>query len=75
MTVKEFLYDYKTFKEYPRSNYMIGVEFEVGGAYEDWGYMVYQKTGENTFRPFASGRNLEQALENAAEKIKPKDKA
>jgi hypothetical protein len=58
------------FGHFPADDLMIGVQFEVGGAYEDWGWAVYQKyydeqKGCRTYRTVGSGRTLAAAVESA----------
>ena len=42
----------------------IGTEFEVGGRYEDWGFVVNYKGNK-----ISEGGNLEQAINNAKIKL------
>lgn len=42
----------------------IGTEFEVGGRYEDWGFIVNYKGNK-----ISEGGNLEQAINNAKIKL------
>lgn len=77
----DFLYWNSLTGGFPDSNILIGVEFEVGGAYEDWGFIIYRKeyvketgmkTGEKpqfTMTAIASGRNLRTAIENARKAV------
>jgi hypothetical protein len=53
----------------------IGVEFEGGGCYEDWGFVVvkfnYDKEKDAYKKSVIStGRNLEQAIKKARDKLK-----
>ena len=41
----------------PDSSIRIGVEFEVGGCYEDWGFVI-----EQNGRTISSGRSLKEAI-------------
>lgn len=56
----------------PHSNTYIGVEFEVGGAHEDWGFVVaefnYDKEiGAYRRKVVGSGRRMAGAIESAKE--------
>lgn len=56
--------------DFPDENILIGVEFEVGGHYEDWGFIVtrrifHKDTEQWTFETIATGYNLHDALEEA----------
>jgi hypothetical protein len=64
-------------KGFPDQNVYLGVEFEVGGTYEDWGFVVvrfdYNKDKDAYDRKvIASGRNLESAIKEARTSIKTK---
>jgi hypothetical protein len=48
----------------PDSSIRIGVEFEVGGCYEDWGFVI-----EENGKPISSGRTLKEAID----KLKTKE--
>lgn len=63
----DFLYDNPELGGMPDSRYRIGVEFEIGGAYENWGYGIYRKEGDR-WKLFAAGGNLETAIWKAREK-------
>jgi hypothetical protein len=70
--VSEFLYwNVPPTNGFPDSTLMIGVEFEIGGAYENWGFGVYrvryEKDGLYSKKIIASGRSLETAIKNARE--------
>ena len=47
----------------------IGTEFEVGGRYEDWGFVVNYKGNK-----ISEGGTLEQAINNAKTKLSIKSK-
>jgi hypothetical protein len=54
---------------FPNNNIMIGVDFEIGGTYEDWGFGVYDVSYDKeknayTKKCLASGRTLESAIDN-----------
>ena len=73
--VDDFLYWRPRGKEYdfPHENVYIGVEFEVGGCHEDWGWVVvefnYDKD-KNAYnrQVISSGRTKEIAIERAKER-------
>ena len=57
-------------KGFPDQNIYLGVEFEVGGCHEDWGFVVvrfdYDKSKDAYKRTIvATGRSLEDAIKNA----------
>jgi len=64
-SVMNFLYWNPPLGGMPDSSLRIGVEFEVGGAYADWGFVV-EKNGEKV----AVGRGLLDTLQNARKKLK-----
>lgn len=64
-SVREFLYSNPPLGGFPDSSLRLGVEFEVGGAYEDWGFVVERKG-----KTVASGRTLEQAMQKARVNLK-----
>lgn len=53
---------------FPNSSLMIGTAFEAGGCYEDWGFVVYQRTKDGINR-LAEGRNVEDAIKKAQKKL------
>ena len=60
---------------FPLENFVIGVEFEVGGCYENWGWCVYQKKYSKEIKryylePFVCARGLKSVIEKAIEKLK-----
>jgi len=64
-------------KGFPDQNVYLGVEFEAGGCYEDWGFIVvrfdYNKDKDAYDRKvIASGRTLESAIAKARTSIKTK---
>lgn len=69
----DFLYSNPELGGMPDQQYCIGIEFEVGGAYEDWGFVVYRKVYKDKqkhLEPLATGRNLESAIYSARKKIR-----
>ena len=61
----EFLYSNPMTKDgFPDSNITIGVEFEVGGKYEDWGFVI-----NRCDKKIAEGRTLAEAIENARKRF------
>lgn len=74
--VYDFLYGNPPHGGMPDSQIRIGVEFEVGGTYENWGWIVERLTHAKDSRPTAytkrtlgTGRTLEKAIEAAKVKI------
>ncbi len=53
----DFLYWHPLGGGMPDSSIRIGVEFEVGGCYEDWGFVI-----EQNGRTISSGRTLKEAI-------------
>jgi hypothetical protein len=56
--------------DFPDENIFISVEFEVGGHYEDWGFVVtkrkfHEDTQQYTFETISTGFSLKDALEEA----------
>lgn len=47
---------FATSKGFPNEAITIGMKFEVGGAYEDWGYVIY-----NNGKVIAEHKDLESA--------------
>lgn len=41
-SIEDLLYN-KSPEGFPCSNYQVGTEFEAGGAYEDWGWVLYYR--------------------------------
>lgn len=68
-SVSDFLYWHTPLGGFPDSSIRIGVDFEVGGAYEDWGFVVEQKTKDGLKR-ITAGRTLEKAIESATKRIR-----
>jgi len=60
----DFLYWHPLGGGMPDSSIRIGVEFEVGGCYEDWGFVI-----EENGKPISSGRTLKEAID----KLKTKE--
>ena len=63
-------YGHSRFPNFPEDKFMISMEFEVGGAYEDWGWIMYQKyyDKENkvqTYKTFCTARTLKDLIEKA----------
>ena len=59
----------------PDIEIMIGVGFEIGGAYEDWGFGIYKVTYDAEKQAYqkkllSSGRSLKQAIERYREQQK-----
>lgn len=54
-----------TSKGFPNENIRIGMKFEVGGAYEDWGYVIYDRD-----QILATHKFLEEACKLAHEVLK-----
>lgn len=59
----DFLYWHPLGGGMPDSSIRIGVEFEVGGCYEDWGFVI-----EQNGRTISSGRTLKEAISKLKEK-------
>lgn len=53
----DFLYWHPLGGGMPDSSIRIGVEFEVGGCHEDWGFVIEQNR-----RTISSGRTLKEAI-------------
>lgn len=67
-------YGHHRFGHIPLQDFMISMEFEVGGAYEDWGWIMYEKckdpnTGVQTYRTFCTARTLEKLIQEAEKKL------
>ncbi len=65
------------FGAFPPDRFLVGMAFEVGGAYEDWGWIVYEKTYVPDSRPscwrlttFCSARTLGELLRKADLKMR-----
>jgi len=58
--VQDFLYWNPPLGGFPDSKLRIGVGFEVGGAYENWGYVV-----EQNGKTITTGRTLDETLTRA----------
>jgi hypothetical protein len=75
LSVTDFLYWNPPLGGMPDSSLRVGVDFEVGGAYEDWGFVVEQRkfNGDKKtydYRTVATGRGLVEALLNARKALK-----
>ena len=55
----------------PDSSIWIGVDFEVGGAYEDWGFVI-KRTHQQGEDIIATARTLKEAIEKARTKYPTK---
>jgi len=64
-SVSEFLYHNPPKGGFPDSRIRIGVAFEVGGTYEDWGYLV-----EYDGKRIAAGRTLRDTIDKARKIIR-----
>jgi len=53
---------------FPDSTLFIGTGFELGGAYEDWGFGVFRWTKEG-MQCIASGRSLADAIIKARDRL------
>ena len=65
--VREFLYGGhfgRKYYDFPDSTLYIGTAFEVGGAYEDWGFVV-KKWSEGKLKTIAAHRDLKGVIEKA----------
>lgn len=54
----DFLYWHPLGGGMPNSSIRIGVEFEVGGCHEDWGFVI-----EQNGKTISSGRTLKEAID------------
>lgn len=53
---------------FPDSTLFIGTGFELGGAYEDWGFGVFRWT-KGGMQCIASGRSLTDAITRARDRL------
>jgi len=44
------------FGAFPPDRFVVGMAFEVGGAYEDWGWIIYEKVFEGHYEKPAEER-------------------
>lgn len=61
-------YGHNRFGNFPPEQFMISMEFEVGGTYENWGWIMYEKLYDNntkTYKTFCTARTLKDLLEKA----------
>lgn len=64
-------YGSKRFGQFPVDQFMISMEFEVAGAYEDWGWVMYEKDPKTmTYKTFCTGRTLVDLIGKAEEKLR-----
>jgi len=73
----DFLYSSPLYGGFPDNNVMIGVDFEAGGCYETWGFVIYKKIFDDTtmkydLKTISEGRSLEQAIANARKTVEEK---
>ena len=59
----DFLYWHPLGGGMPNSSIRIGVEFEVGGCHEDWGFVI-----EQNGKTISSGRTLKEAIDKLSDK-------
>lgn len=68
-TIRDFLmggHQGREYSDFPDSNLYIGTAFEVGGAYENWGFVVRRwDTVKKEFKLIATHRNLKGVIEKA----------
>lgn len=78
-SVKSFFvppHGHPRFSSYPADQYMVGMEFEVGGAYEDWGWIMYEKytiDGVKSYKTFCTARTLDKLMEKAEIELTKKE--
>ena len=74
--VKDFLYGGhfgNKYKDFPDSTLYIGTSFEVGGTYEDWGFVVKKWQGKDKgFKLIATHRHLKGVIEKAINRLNEK---
>lgn len=64
-SIEKFLYYNAPTGGFPDESFTVGVKFEAGGAYEDWGWVVY-KAG----KIYCEHKNLQSCLKIARDKYK-----
>lgn len=68
-TIERFLFINPLGGGFPDKNITMGVDFEVGGAYETWGWIVY-RNGDI----YSCHKNLDMCLKQARDKFKAEQK-
>lgn len=69
-----FLYADPPLGGFPDSSLLIGTAFEVGGSYENWGFVVYRKKdyadGRWKLETVAAGRTIQAATDKARDRLR-----